>query len=245
MLASIKRLVGAYLIFLLLSTSSWGYEAPASPAPRPFQYDTDTFSFANETVWNYANGTAQADASSEKQKRDYTRRCFVVTRAAVQFWKFARFDSSVKPLARDRLAGRIREVTGRSVWLPALPPDRRIVFPGYANLREISASDPSIFQANIGLGWPVYSRCWKRAHCHAAIPGNRSAPEQRNLPRSSIELSDDRLDVQFSEPENKSCRGDLFGEQGSGPIPLPRLRSELRPEPETPRLRLEDPDVLV
>ena len=49
-------------------------------------------------------------------------------------------------------------MTGRSVWLPALSPEKRIVFPGYANLREISAADASIFQANIGLGWPVYFR---------------------------------------------------------------------------------------
>ena len=129
------------------------------PAPRPFRYDTDTFSFANETVWNYVNGQVQAESSkNQTRKRDYTRRCFVVTRAAVQFWKFARFDPLGPPLEREQLAERIREVTGRSVWLPASPRAQRVVFPGYANLREISAADPSIFQANIGLGWPVYFR---------------------------------------------------------------------------------------
>jgi hypothetical protein len=81
-----------------------------------------------------------------------------VTRAAVQFWKFARFDPSAQPLPHDELASRIREVTERSVWLPALSRHNRIVFPGYANLHEISAADPSLFQANIGLGWPVYFR---------------------------------------------------------------------------------------
>jgi len=135
------------------------YQPPASSAPRPFRYETDTFSFANETVWNYVNGSVQSESSRTRgQNRDYARRCFVVTRAAVQFWKFARFDPEAAPLVRDALAVRIRQVTGRSVWLPALPHDRRIVFPGYANLREISAADPSIFQANLGLGWPVYFR---------------------------------------------------------------------------------------
>jgi hypothetical protein len=33
-----------------------------------------------------------------------------------------------------------------------------VVVPGYANLRGISAAEPGIFQANIGLGWPVYFR---------------------------------------------------------------------------------------
>jgi hypothetical protein len=155
----IKILIGALLISLLPLPALPAYEPPAAPAPRPFRYDTDTFSFANETVWNYANGSVQSESSRpQARKRDYTRRCFVVTRAAVQFWKFARFDPKAAPLPHDRLAARIREVTERSVWLPALSREKRIVFPGYANLREISAAGPGVFQANIGLGWPVYFR---------------------------------------------------------------------------------------
>jgi hypothetical protein len=127
------------------------------PAPRPFTFATDTFSFANETVWNYVNGSVQKETPGAR-KREYTRHCFVVTRAAVQFWKFARFDPQGKPLPPAVLADRIREVTGRSVWLPALPLEKRVVFPGYANLRAISAAEPGIFQANIGEGWPVYFR---------------------------------------------------------------------------------------
>jgi hypothetical protein len=133
--------------------------AATAPLPRPFRYDTDTFSFANETVWNYVGGSVQSQsASTPAQKREYTRHCFVVTRAAVQFWKFARYDPNATPLNRDALADRIREVTERSVWLPALDEKDKIVFPGYSNLREISSADPSIFQANLGLGWPVYFR---------------------------------------------------------------------------------------
>jgi hypothetical protein len=155
----IKILLGALLILLLRPTALSAYEPPAAPALRPFQYDTDTFSFANETVWNYVNGSVQPESSRQQtRKRDYTRRCFVVTRAAVQFWKFARFDPNAAPLPPDQLAARIRDVTERSVWLPALSRAQRVVFPGYANLREISAADPGIFQANIGLGWPVYFR---------------------------------------------------------------------------------------
>ena len=147
------------LIFLLSCTAALAYEPPASPAPRPFHFDTDTFSFANETVWNYANGAVQSDSShKDTQKRDYTRRCFVVARASVQFWKFARFDSQAKPLPPGQLADRIGQVTGRSVWLASLPRDQRIVFPGYSSLRDLSAADPGVFQANIGEGWPVYFR---------------------------------------------------------------------------------------
>jgi hypothetical protein len=147
------------LIFLLLALATAplpAYAPPAAPAPRPFRYATDTFAFANETVWHYVNGeVAKEDAA---RARSYTRHCFVLTRAAVQFWKFARFDPSQRPLSDAALADRIRQVTERSVWLPALPRRQRIVFPGYANLRAISQAAPGVFQANIGAGWPVYFR---------------------------------------------------------------------------------------
>ena len=153
------KIVFCFLISFLLLPSVWAYEPPSAPASRPFNFETDTFAFANETVWNYVDGSVQADSSREPEhKRDYTRRCFVVTRAAVQFWKFARFDPQAKPLDSEKLSERIRQVTERSVWLPALAEKERIVFPGYHNLREISSASPSIFQANIGLGWPIYFR---------------------------------------------------------------------------------------
>jgi hypothetical protein len=153
------KIVFCFLIAFLLSPSVRAYEPPQTPAPRPFNFDTDTFAFSNETVWNYVNGSVQADSSYEQEhKRNYTRRCFVVTRAAVQFWKFARFDPQAQPLDSERLAGRIRQVTERSVWLPALSNKERIVFPGYPNLREISSASAGVFQANIGLGWPIYFR---------------------------------------------------------------------------------------
>src|SRR5579871_4801289 len=151
------KIAAGLLIALLALPLLHAYEPPTQSAPRPFDFDTDTFSFANETVWNYVNGKVQDETPGEK-KRSYTRHCFVVTRAAVQFWKFARFDPHGKPLPPDQLADRVREVTERSVWLPALSEKERIVFPGYANLREISAASPGVFQSNIGLGWPIYFR---------------------------------------------------------------------------------------
>jgi hypothetical protein len=157
-----RRTSFAALVLLIAFSSLHAiaaYEPATTPAPHPFHYATDTFAFGNETVWNYVNGDVQADSSkAKKEKRDYTRRCFVVTRSAVQFWKFARFEPKAAPLSREQLATRIRHVTERSVWLPALPDNQKTVFPGYANLREISAADPSVFQENLGLGWPVYFR---------------------------------------------------------------------------------------
>jgi len=156
--AEFKTIICTVLIALFVPALVRAYAPPTALAPRPFCYATDTFAFANETVFNYVNGSVQSEAGGAARKRDYTRRCFVVTRAAVQFWKFARFDPDAAPLSAGPLADRIREVTERSVWLPALSPAQRVVFPGYSNLREISAANPGIFQENIGLGWPVYFR---------------------------------------------------------------------------------------
>lgn len=153
------KIVAGLLISLLVLPALRAYEPPVAPAARPFDFAADTFSFANETVWNYVDGSVQSESSrAPDHKRDYTRRCFVMTRAAVQFWKFARFDPKAAPLPPGPLAARIREVTERSVWLLPLPAKERIVFPGYHNLREISAANAGLFQANIGLGWPIYFR---------------------------------------------------------------------------------------
>jgi hypothetical protein len=143
----------------LLRGSVAAYNVPETPASRPFNYATDTFAFANETVWNYVDGSVRKGSNPDPStKKDYTRRCFVVTRAAVQFWKFAKYEPGLPALPPDQLALRIRQVTDHDVWLPPLPLGQRIAFPGYTSLREISAANPSVFQANIGLGWPVYFR---------------------------------------------------------------------------------------
>jgi hypothetical protein len=170
------KILSCGLILLLAAPLLRAYEPPSAPAPRPFTYATDTFAFANETVWNYVGGTVQPE-SAQAKKREYTRHCFVLTRASVQFWKFARFEPAAKPLSREALARRIREVTERSVWLPALPSSRRIVFPGYASLRAISQADPAVFQANIGLGWPIYFR---PGNAPIAVPTSHSTETRLN-----------------------------------------------------------------
>jgi hypothetical protein len=153
----LARVLFALMAFPFLTPGAFGYEAPVHPAAAPFRYPDDTFDFKNETVWNYAGGSVQPEAR-QAQVREYTRRCFVLSRASVQFWKFARFDPQAAPLGADDLARRIRQVCERSVWLPALSPEDRVVIPGYRNLREASAKMRYVFQANIGRGWPFYFR---------------------------------------------------------------------------------------
>jgi len=145
----------AALLFFALDARA--YDPAATAAPVPLRYPDDTFAFKNETVWNYVGGAVQPE-TDETRRRQYTQRCFVLSRSVVQFWKFARFEPGLPPLATRALADRIRQVTGRSVWLPALAPGDRIVIPGYHNLHEASARMAYVFQANLGLGWPFYFR---------------------------------------------------------------------------------------
>jgi hypothetical protein len=135
------------------------FAAVGHAATANFNHARDTFAFANATVFKYYNGIAFLRARSTTDERDlYTRRCFVMTRAAMQFHKFARFDPHLRPLDDRTLALRVRAVTRHAPWRAALPRNERVVFPGYANLREMSKARAMVLQQNIGLGWPTYIR---------------------------------------------------------------------------------------
>jgi hypothetical protein len=134
--------------------------APASAAQPEFRFDRDTFAFQNATVLKYQDGIAFFRPKSEASDpaNGYTRRCFVMTRTAMQFRKFARFDPHGVPLNDQELAQRIRAVARWAPWLEVLPHDQRIVFPGYSNLREISKARTQVFEDNIGSGFMSYFR---------------------------------------------------------------------------------------
>ena len=92
-----------------------------------------------------------------------------MTRAALQFHKFARFDSRGSPLDDRALAERIRAVTRQPAWQEPSPGNRRIVFPGYASLRAMSEKRGRVLQDNIGIGWPTYFRVgnFRMVHEHS------------------------------------------------------------------------------
>ena len=108
------------LALLLFPVVTRAYVAPVTKAPRPLEYPDDTFAFKNETVWNYVGGSVEPE-QDKTHVREYTRRCFVLSRAIVQFWKFATFDPQFKPLPADELAE-------ASMLLSAVPSMWLIVF---------------------------------------------------------------------------------------------------------------------
>ena len=121
-----------------------------------FNYSRDTLSFANWTVFTYENG--HIVSHKNQFGHHYSRRCFVMTRTVAQFYKFARFEPNAPKLDENELHKRIRAVTQKSPWHDPLPPEKRIVIPGYRNLRELSSANTRLMQQNIGVGWVVYLR---------------------------------------------------------------------------------------
>jgi hypothetical protein len=131
-----------------------------SAAVAEFRFDRDTFAFQNATVLKYHDGIAffRPKSEADDPANSYTRRCFVMTRTAMQFHKFARFDPASVPLTDQELGKRVRAVARRKPWLEVLPENQRIVFPGYSNLREISRARTQVFENNIGSGFMSYFR---------------------------------------------------------------------------------------
>lgn len=134
--------------------------ADASATALEFRFDRDTFAFQNATVLKYKDGIAffRPKSEADDPAKKYTRRCFVMTRTAMQFRKFARFDQGGAPLNDQQLAARIRAVVRRDPWGESLPDNQRIAFSGYANLRDISKARTQVFQDNIGSGFVTYFR---------------------------------------------------------------------------------------
>lgn len=129
-------------------------------AARTFDFVRDTFAFQNATVLRYKNGrpTLELNSAPNDPPNDYQRRCFVMSRAGMQFYKFAKFDPKAPALNSTELTARIRLVARHAPWHPALPGNQRVIFPGYSNLRQMSKARSKILQQNIGSGFATFFR---------------------------------------------------------------------------------------
>jgi hypothetical protein len=120
---------------------------------RPFCLHHDVFAFPNETIWHHENGRPHWERAGKGTigGEKYMRRCFVLTRSAAQFWRYARFAPDQPRPSHADLAKSIRTVVGRPICQAQRYPER-VVIAGFANLREASAAEPDVFRANLG-GW--------------------------------------------------------------------------------------------
>src|SRR5438093_13175466 len=83
-----RKIVG--VVATLYIASAVNCLAAKAGSAAGFNFQRDTLAFANTTVFEYHNGEVVSRWSRKSDR--YTRRCFVMTRTAEQFYKFARFE---------------------------------------------------------------------------------------------------------------------------------------------------------
>jgi hypothetical protein len=146
------------------------------PAPRRFEFERDTFAFANELLWEYRfdNAAGKTIFARRHPKPDYALRCFVLVRVARQFLYHARFDAGL-PAADDAACRRlIREIVSRNPRQPC-PPQERVAIPGFSGLREFSAAREAALKSECGGAWRSYVL---RSHWRMILPVSRSHQKQ-------------------------------------------------------------------
>jgi len=130
---------------------------PFALGARTFDVRRDTFAFANETAWQYGvDERGKLQISQREQPPKYAHRCFVMSRAVLQFWQFTRFEPKVAKVSREEYARIIRRVSRIAVWSDR--PREKIVVPGFRDLHEFSAQMPIVLQENLGAWFPTYVR---------------------------------------------------------------------------------------
>jgi hypothetical protein len=166
--------VGCYSVGLLLlglvGILVSGCASTRDPAPstrRPFDFQRDTFAFANQLVWEYhfdANG--KWVSNPRVPKPDYSHHCFVVARSAKQFFEHARFDTNLPVADAATYRKLIHRVLARRACTE-LPDDQKVVIPGYADLREFSQAQEHLLKAECGSAWQSY---FQRGHWRIIMP---------------------------------------------------------------------------
>ena len=144
---------------------------PTEIINRSFDFAKDTFSFANGLLWIYeydANG--KWITRPRLPKPEYWQHCMLMAQATKQFYYNVRFEPN-QPLA-DRQTYRklIRRVI-KSNARRTLPETKRIVIPGYRNLREFSKEQEALIKEALGGGWRSY---FQRGHWRVVFPFSRS-----------------------------------------------------------------------
>lgn len=144
---------------------------PPAPARRRFDFARDTFGFANGLFWEYRFDTATGRTTF--QRRDpppaYAHRCFVLARAARQFFHHARFEPALPAADDDACRRLVRTVLARNPRRHCAPADR-VVIPGFADLRSFSADREALLKATCGGAWRSYVL---RSHWRMVFPISR------------------------------------------------------------------------
>src|ERR1039457_2962309 len=127
---------------------------PPDHCARSFRFERDTFTFANELVWQYRFDPASGamTVSPNETPPVYTHRCFVIVRSSRQFFYHAPFAPGRHSVDAATYRRRVRPGGGDHADSAARPPPRaaarppgggaaeggRVVTPGWGALRAFS-----------------------------------------------------------------------------------------------------------
>lgn len=163
----LRMALGSLMVCL---TACSGPRSTTAANTRAFQFEADTFAYANELVWEYYyDEEGEWKHERNPDEPDYTHHCFVVARSARQFFQHANFDPALPQATQEEYADLIREVISLDPKKET-PASGRIVIPGYANLREFSESHEEVLKETCGGSMQSY---FQRGHWRMVFPFSR------------------------------------------------------------------------
>ncbi len=149
----------------------WLVLADAKGMERSFDASRDTPDYANETVFAY-DGRPVPEQSAVETGVQYRRRCFVMVKGVLQFWKFAEFRPNEPVITPDDYHQRVKEISRIPAWSNR---DGKVVIPGFSDLREFSKVHGALLRAEMG-GWvPTYTRLGNMRVMAPSFPDGRRA----------------------------------------------------------------------
>ena len=123
---------------------------------REFDPRRDAFAFSNDTVMNYTvTHDGRLHVGTKAKSGRPTHACFLFTRSAMQFWKFARFEPGQARFSEDEYRTRIRAIFRIAPWMTR---KERIIFPGYADLWAFSREHEKVLRDELGSWLLTYLR---------------------------------------------------------------------------------------
>jgi hypothetical protein len=163
------------LVSLLLAGCVSSGNAPAPFKERTFAFPDDAFAYANELYWEYEFDEEWNWTTRRREPPPaYAHHCFVVARAARQFFEVAEFDPAQPVALPETYRELVRQVVGFNL---RRAPDARdkVVIPGYASLREFSQVHEALLKAECGGAWQSYVQ---RGHWRMILPFTRGHQER-------------------------------------------------------------------
>ena len=173
--ASFPALLGLALACSLLLCGCVTHPKSRADDTRRFDFQSDTFAYPNELVWEYYYDTNGVWTTQRRQPAPtYSLHCVVVARSARQFFDFARFDPK-QPIADEntyrRLVRHVIQIDPREdPWAV-----EQIIIPGYDNLRAFSRAHEQLLKEECGGAWQSY---FQRGHWRMIFPFSRNQQQQ-------------------------------------------------------------------